>query len=758
MSVSGKPTLYSRLCSQSLLFDAWKAVKQKGSAGGVDGVTLLQFEERLGGQLSELLEELRQHKWKPEPYLRVNIPKKSNEIRRLGLLSVRDKVVQQGMKMLLEPRFEKVFVPNSYGYRPGKGHTKAVKFARYCCQAKATPYLLRLDIDNYFDNVDHSILFKRLAPLVADEEMLSLIQLCVNMGVVNKSSHWQDVTVGLPQGAVLSPLLANFYLTPFDQYVLTRTKNYVRYADDFIICCESEEQASDWLQEGSAFLTERLKLTLNPPSVSLVKDGFEFLGVMIDNHHVYLSESKKEDLAERIRELGWSGQDFDKKGKDSLSAILRYYAPLVSNDDLVFLDKVLVGRLCDVVTEHCKEIPNKSVLRAALNGISFISRDNELRAASLRSELIDHYCSLKDVKKSVSSGDQEVRKAIRQRKLEYRKKEGETTDLVITTPGTFLGAGEYGLVLKIAGKKKKIPSVSNLEHICIMCDGVSLSSNLVKYCVDHKIGLHFFTWAGMHLGSLMTQRYISTSLWQKQSSMTLSLQSRLASAILQGKMKNQLNLIKYFHKYHKATSGTLCNVYDDVLPKVQECVTKVRTFVDDPDYRSKMMGQEALCAELYWSYIRELISDDNVNFERRTRQGATDLVNCMLNYGYAMIYPRVWQALLLRKLNPVVSVIHVPQQGKPTFVYDVVELFRAQAVERVVISLIQKKEPLKITDGKLGDEIRKLLVRNILERLNRYEKYRGVEMRLADIINAQALEIANFIDKGATYRPYVAKW
>lgn len=142
MSVSGKPTLYSRLCSQSLLFDAWKAVKQKGSAGGVDGVTLLQFEERLGGQLSELLEELRQHKWKPEPYLRVNIPKKSNEIRRLGLLSVRDKVVQQGMKMLLEPRFEKVFVPNSYGYRPGKGHTKAVKFARYCCQAKATPYLL----------------------------------------------------------------------------------------------------------------------------------------------------------------------------------------------------------------------------------------------------------------------------------------------------------------------------------------------------------------------------------------------------------------------------------------------------------------------------------------------------------------------------------------------------------------------------------------------------------------------------------------
>lgn len=97
------PSLYSRLCSQSLLFDAWKIVKQKGSAGGVDGVSLLQFEERLGTYLTELLEELRRRRWRPEPYLRVNIPKKSNEVRRLGLLSVRDKVVQQAVKILVEP-------------------------------------------------------------------------------------------------------------------------------------------------------------------------------------------------------------------------------------------------------------------------------------------------------------------------------------------------------------------------------------------------------------------------------------------------------------------------------------------------------------------------------------------------------------------------------------------------------------------------------------------------------------------------------
>ena len=303
-------------------------------------------------------------------------------------------------------------------------------------------------------------------------------------------------------------------------------------------------------------------------------------------------------------------------------AILRYYVPLVAKDDLAYLDKILIGHLCDVVSERYSLIPNKKVLHDALNEISFISPDNVLRAESLREELLQHYSCLKAGSKTKSDGNKEVKKAIQQKKLEYRKKEGETTDLVITTPGTYLGASEYGLVMKVAGKKKKVPSVSNLEHICVMCDGVTISSNLVKYCMNHKIGIHFFSWSGMHQGSLMTQRHISTSLWQKQSSMTLASQSRLAAKILQGKMKNQLNLMKYFHKYHKATSKKLCDVYEDAVPRMTECLAKVMDCVDTPEYRTKMMAQEAHCAELYWSYIGDLISDDDVGFEKRIRQGA----------------------------------------------------------------------------------------------------------------------------------------
>ena len=160
----------------------------------------------------------------------------------------------------------------------------------------------------------------------------------------------------------------------------------------------------------------------------------------------------------------------------------------------------------------------------------------------------------------------------------------------------------------------------------------------------------------------------------------------------------------------------------------------------------------------YWSYIRELITDDDVEFQTREHKGATDLVNSMLNYGYSILYARVWQSLLYRQLNPSLGVLHVPNQAKPTLAYDVIELFRTQAVDRVVISLVQKGEKLEIKNGFLSDETKKLLMQNLIERMHRYENYRDKECRLCDIINCQTKEIADFIDNGKTFRPYIAKW
>ena len=149
-----------------------------------------------------------------------------------------------------------------------------------------------------------------------------------------------------------------------------------------------------------------------------------------------------------------------------------------------------------------------------------------------------------------------------------------------------------------------------------------------------------------------------------------------------------------------------------------------------------------------------------MSFESREHQGANDLFNCLLNYGYALIYSRIWQALLLAKLNPSIGVLHGFQPGKPSLAFDMMELFRSQAVDRIVISLVQKGEPLNIKeDGWLDEQTRKLLIQNIFERLHRYEKYRGKEMKFLRIIKEQAREIAAYITgTEKSFKPYIAKW
>lgn len=752
-----RKSLFDRLCQDHTLFNAWKVVKQKGASGGVDGMSVELFDDKAGFYLAELKQELLDQTWQPEPYLRISIPKKENERRILGLLCIKDKIVQQAIKQLLEPRFEKVFVSNSYGYRPGKGHGKAVRFARACCQNKSYPLALRLDIDNYFDTVNHELLFERVYPLIADAEIFRLVQLCVKMGMVNKQMKWTEISQGVPQGAVLSPLLANFYLHSFDQFVLSRTKMYVRYADDFVILCTSREEAEKLLSECSAFLEQRLKLKLNTPVISEVKEGIEFLGITIDNRSLSLSAKKKEQLVSRIRSLAWSGRGFCEKGLDAMKGILNYYVPLLPQNYLEALDDVLLAHLQKVIQEQWREIPNKSVLLAALKSISFFSEQYLLQRGRLKSELVNEYLS---VSSEIAKQKNELKnkKLIARRKKQYRQKENENSELIVASYGSYIGVSNKGITLKIMGKKQSLPAMANLRHITVLSDGVSISSNALSYCMHKRIGIDFFSATGKHTGSFLSMPFIHTTLWAKQAALSLPNRSRLAATIVIGKLRNQMNLVKYFHKYHKESSENLKQKYSELLPKFKEIQLKIKSLCGCDDYAAKLIHLEAQGAELYWGYIQELVKDDDVGFDKRVRHGATDLVNCLLNYGYAILYTRVWRAVLFRKLNPTESVIHAMQPGKPTFVYDIVELFRAQAVDRVVISLIQKKEPLKLHQGLLDNDTKKLLIQNLAERINRYENYRGTECRLCDIINLQVKEIAEYIEHGTSYKPYIAKW
>lgn len=594
--------------------------------------------------------------------------------------------------------------------------------------------------------------------LIPDEEIVRLIMLSVKMGVVSKKLKWNDVQTGIPQGAVLSPLLANLYLHSFDQFILYRKISYVRYADDFIILCESQQQARALLSETSQYLSDKLKLTLNEPNISEINSGFEFLGITLKKHNISISANKKTELIERIHSLDFTPNDFSSNSLKAWHGICNYYGELLSQEELNSLDCEFCQTVKQLIECKYKLVRNKSILLQVLSSITFLSEEYTLKKKQQIQEWINLYLELKGIDKNKLTSEQN-KQIIQQRKQEYRKKESENSELIISKPGVFIGLTRKGITVKEKGTLLYQKPIGSLSHIIITGKGISLSSNMLDYCMANKIPIDFFDSSGSHLGSFLSTKLIESTLWRKQTQATSTMRHQLASLLILGKLKNQHNLIKYFHKYHK-------NKYPNLNAKYEclsEWISRFAQFMkekqyEQDDYLIQLVGYESQNAIRYWDYIRELLLDDHIGFEKREHKGATDIVNSMLNYGYAILYVRVWQALLGAKLNPYESIIHVQQSGKPTFVYDVVELFRSQVVDRVVISLIQKGIPLQLSNGLLDENTRKTLAKGILERLNRYEKYRSCELKLEQIIKQQAREIAEYYKNNTPYKPYIAKW
>ena len=752
---------FINLCSVQVLNKAWQIVKSKGAAGGIDGITIADFAKVKHREIQSLSQELKTGKWKPQPYLEIEVAKKKdpNEKRKLGMTSIRDKIVQHALKIIIEPRCEKLFVGNSYAYRPQKGALKAIRRTVSECHKAERQWALRIDIDNFFDRIDHEILQKRLLGIGTDPELTRLVMLCVKMGKIKQDTgEWIPCEIGVPQGAILSPVLSNLYLHSFDQFALNLGNPYIRYADDILFLSNTQAQADEILNKATSYLKEKLLLSLNTPTISPLSIGFDFLGVMIKDAIVSVSESKQKELNERIMTLDFNEEGFSRKSQKTWDGLSNYYAKLLPQANLEKMDECLVKRITLLIKEHTSLFSSKSNLCFALKTFNFLSFNYNEISDQLIADFIELYTSIKLEDKQKDNSEQN-RILINQRKREYRKMEAEASGLLVTKPGCFIGMTSRGVSIKDKGKLISNHQTGNLNNIIIIGNGISLSSNLISYCMKNKIPVDFFDQQGTHTGSLLAPKYIESTLWNAQSLLSIEQRHAFALAIILGKVKNQFGMLKYYHKYHK-------NHFPHLFGKMETMEANVKKFMDfkkqcvlnNKDFMQQLIGYESQIAISYWDYIRALLADDEIGFAQREHKGAQDLFNCMLNYGYAILYAKVWQALLGAKLNPFDSFIHVRRDNKPTLVYDMVEIFRSQVVDRVAISLVQKGYELKMKDQLLTDETRNLLVKSIMERLARYEKYQGVETKMEIIIQKQAMLLASAITGKNKFKSYIAKW
>jgi RNA-directed DNA polymerase len=296
-------SLMDKVYSAKNLRAAWATVRARKGAAGVDGQTVQRFEARAEAELTQLEQELRAGSYVPKAVKRVQIPKPgSRETRPLGIPTVRDRVVQTALRNVLEPIFEVRFAPTSYGFRPGRGCKDALRRVQQLLDAGHV-WAVDADIRKYFDSIPHDRLKAEVEKEVTDGRVLDLLKSYLKSGVLDGLEEWTPEE-GTPQGAVISPLLANIYLHPVDLAVTAAGFEMVRYADDFVILCRSQSEAEAALHVVRALIEER-GLSLHPEKTRIVdatqREGFDFLGYHFERGMRWPRRKSMKKLHDAIR-------------------------------------------------------------------------------------------------------------------------------------------------------------------------------------------------------------------------------------------------------------------------------------------------------------------------------------------------------------------------------------------------------------------------------------------------------------------------
>jgi group II intron reverse transcriptase/maturase len=362
-----KPMLLEYILSPTNLNNAYRQVKQNGGSGGVDKMGTKLLLPYLQTHREELLAALQGGSYKPQPVRRAEIPKENGKQRQLGIPTVVDRVIQQAVAQQLIPIYEQQFSQFSYGFRPRRNAHQAVRQ----CQKNANEgfmYVVDMDIEKFFDNVNQSKLIEVLSRTIEDGRVVSLIHKYLRAGVMT-NGYYEETPMGVPQGGNLSPLLSNVMLNELDKELAKRGHRFVRYADDCMIFCRSRRAAERVLASITKFIEEELylKVSREKTKVAHIKDvkflgyGFYFnkngCGIRIHRKSVEKMKAKIRELTSRSN--GWGNERRKASLRQYITGWLNYFRLADMKTLMEKTDEWFRRRLRSLIWKQWKRIKTK---------------------------------------------------------------------------------------------------------------------------------------------------------------------------------------------------------------------------------------------------------------------------------------------------------------------------------------------------------------------------------------------------------------
>lgn len=760
---------------QDNLLNAWETVRRGGVSAGIDGLSAEMYGRDFERRVTDLHKRFLRGAYRPSAYRRVLLPKSSGDFRRIAIPTVDDRILQLSLARAIAGAITLRFSDASFAYRSRRGPRRASDFlARILRDAR---YAVVADIERFFDNVDHDVLIALLRGGGIDPDAVRLVTACLRAPIVDRGCKVQPCK-GLPQGSPLSPILANIYLTGFDDALSERHWKHVRYADDFVIAADSEDQAGDQLAFIGDWLLRERKLRIKGEKSGIVQvtSGIEFVGFVHAQGSRAIPASKLEGFCTRVQAIlgctlrdelpkvvrghndlvrGWRGfyEGASGEAQRQLATADRWRREQVdAYARAIGLEQELIPLLFQTLVraEPVAESPlgyavaSESPPRPSL---ALMDADPwHVTGESLASAAVAF--SAPDPPPAATEDASQLPALL--------------TDGVLTVP-THGGYVTYrGGLVSIRRKKATIfeCATEEIEQVIFTGRGLLVSSTALLELAARDIAVTVCDGTGFPAGRLSatTARRRPLLVERQVAARASALGGAIAREIVAAKIHNQRAMLLYHAKYSQratdvraqllAAAGTLAEVAREVAAFPAGSAA---------DLRKSIFLCEARAAAHYWGAIGYVVPAP-WKFRARHHRGATDPMNSLLNYGYWLLSVRVWHAIERVALDPYLGFLHTSRRGSAGLVFDCMEEFRVPVVDRAVLALIGRGTRVVLRkNGRLSSRTRRRVDRAITKALAR--RARGARSAtLADAIRRQLDRLRDALLEGRRYRGYRMSW